>query len=185
MDNGASSYRRFLAGDDNGIAEIIRDYKDGLLLYLNGFVRNIHVAEELTEDTFVKIAVKKPRFSQKSSFKTWLYVIGRNVAIDHLRKNRRVSISSADELASILRDEGEVERDYIKNENKIMLHGALKRLNPEYCRVLYLIYFEGFDNAEAAKIMNKNKRQIENLLYRAKGQLKEELRREGFVYEIT
>ena len=32
MDNGASSYRRFLEGDDNGIVEIIRDYKDGLML---------------------------------------------------------------------------------------------------------------------------------------------------------
>ena len=37
MDNGASSYRRFLDGDDEGIVEIIRDYKDGLILYLNAF----------------------------------------------------------------------------------------------------------------------------------------------------
>ena len=35
MDNGASSYRRFLDGDDKGIAEIVGDYKDGLILYLN------------------------------------------------------------------------------------------------------------------------------------------------------
>ena len=41
MDNGASSYRRFLDGDDNGIAEIVSDYKDGLILYLNGYVNNI------------------------------------------------------------------------------------------------------------------------------------------------
>ena len=46
MDNGASSYRRFLDGDDKGIAEIVRDYKDGLILYLNGYVNNIFVAEE-------------------------------------------------------------------------------------------------------------------------------------------
>ena len=55
MDNGACSYRRFLDGDENGVVDIIRDYKDGLMLYLNGFVQNIHVAEDLTEDTFVKI----------------------------------------------------------------------------------------------------------------------------------
>ncbi len=41
MDNGASSYRRFLDGDDKGIAEIVGDYKDGLILYLNGYVNNI------------------------------------------------------------------------------------------------------------------------------------------------
>ena len=44
MDNGASSYRRFLDGDNKGLSEIVRDYKDGLMLYLNGFVNNISVA---------------------------------------------------------------------------------------------------------------------------------------------
>ena len=47
MDNGADSYRRFLNGDDNGIVEIIRDYKDGLILFLNRYVNNIHIAEDL------------------------------------------------------------------------------------------------------------------------------------------
>lgn len=50
MDNGASSYRRFLEGDDSGIVEIIRDYKDGLILFLNRYVNNIHTAEELAEE---------------------------------------------------------------------------------------------------------------------------------------
>ena len=65
MDNGACSYRRFLDGDDCGIAEIVKAYKDGLILYLNGYVKNIHIAEDLvgflldacgvTQDEFVSI----------------------------------------------------------------------------------------------------------------------------------
>ena len=58
MDNGASSYRRFLDGDDKGLAEIVGDYKDGLILYLNGYVNNIFIAEELTEDTFFRLITK-------------------------------------------------------------------------------------------------------------------------------
>ena len=54
MDNGASSYRRFLDGDENGIVEIIRDYKDGLIFYLNGFTQNIYVAEELAEERGIR-----------------------------------------------------------------------------------------------------------------------------------
>ena len=65
MDNGASSYRRFLDGDDKGLAEIVRVYRDGLILYLNGIVNNISVAEELMEETFFKIITKKPRFNTK------------------------------------------------------------------------------------------------------------------------
>ena len=59
MDNGASSYRRFRNdGDESGLVEIIRDYKDGLILYLNSFVGNIQIAEELAEDTFVLLGTK-------------------------------------------------------------------------------------------------------------------------------
>ena len=70
MDNGASSYRRFLDGDDKGFVEIIKVYKNGLMLYLNHYVQNIHIAEDLMEDTFVRIVTKKPHFSGKSNFKT-------------------------------------------------------------------------------------------------------------------
>ncbi len=68
MDNGASSYRRFLGGDDSGISEIVGEYKDGLILYLNKYVGNIYTAEELAEDTFFRLITKKPRFSGKSTF---------------------------------------------------------------------------------------------------------------------
>lgn len=59
----------------------------------------------------------------------------------------------------------------------------MRKLKPEYFQVLYLIYFEEFSNTDAAVIMKKNKRQIENLIYRAKGSLKSELKKEGFEYE--
>jgi RNA polymerase sigma-70 factor (ECF subfamily) len=59
----------------------------------------------------------------------------------------------------------------------------LHSLKTEYRQVLYLSYFEGFSNAEAAIIMKKSKRQIETLLYNAKKALKTELERSGFEYE--
>ena len=100
MDNGASSYRRFPDGDDSGLVEIIRDYKDGLILYLNSFTGNIHTAEELAEDTFAKLGIKRPRYCKaKGAFKTWLYTIGRNVALDFMRQKPKIpTISIEDSL---------------------------------------------------------------------------------------
>ena len=72
MDIGKQYYRRFLDGDDEGLTLIIKDYKDGLILYINSFVDNIYIAEELMQEVFFRIAVKKPKFNGKSSFKTWL-----------------------------------------------------------------------------------------------------------------
>jgi len=62
MDNGASSYRRFLDGDDYGMEELIRDYKDGLVLYLNSYLNDFSSAEDCVQDTFIKLAVKKPKY---------------------------------------------------------------------------------------------------------------------------
>ena len=183
MDNGASSYRRFLEGDDDGIVQIIKEHKDGLMLYLNSFVLNIHLAEDLTEDTFVKLIANRPRFSGKSTFKTWLYAIGRNVALDYLRKNAKLPTVSAEEAMVLISDEADIALNYLRTERKIQVHNAMKRLNNEYRQVLYLVYFEEFQNQQVASVMGKSKKQIENLVYRAKLSLKSELEKEGFVYE--
>ena len=55
MDNGASSYRRFLEGDRNSFTELVTEYWDGLTLYLNSFAENTAEAEELAEETFLKL----------------------------------------------------------------------------------------------------------------------------------
>ncbi len=183
MDNGASSYRRFLDGDDEGIVEIIRDYKDGLTLYLNGYVNNIFAAEELMEDIFFKLVTRKPRFASRYSFKAWLFKIGRNAAIDYIRKNKKLLAVPIDDLESYVSEEENVEESYLREERKIAVHRALRKLKPEYRQILYLVYFEGLSNSEAAAVMKRSRHQIENLVYRARLSLKSELDKEGFVYE--
>lgn len=183
MDNGAGSYRRFLEGDENGIIEIIRDYKDGLILFLNGFTQNICVAEELMEETFVRLLVKKPKFSPRYSFKTWLYTIGRNTAIDYLRRNSKSVNMTDEEMQNILSEKESIEQAYIREEEKIVVHRAMSKLNSEYRQVLYLMFFEDFSTEQISAVMKKSKRQIGNLIYRAKMSLKSQLEKEGFVYE--
>lgn len=183
MDHGARSYRRFLDGDDNGIIEIIRDYKDGLTLFLNRYVDNIHVAEDLTEDTFFKLVSRKPRYTEKSSFKTWLYTIGRNVALSHLRRHSRISQISDEELALIQSDEESLEQSYLREERKILVHRSLSKLKPDYAQVLYLKFFEEQSNEDIGRILHKSRRQVENLVYQAKKSLKSQLEQEGYTYE--
>lgn len=183
MDNGAESYRRFLQGDDKAFVEIIRDYKDGLILYLNGFVNNILTAEDLTEDVFFKLVTKKPRFNEKSSFKTWLYSIGRNTAVDYLRRNKKKKEVSAEEIRETEDEQLSIEQSYIKQERLLLIHRALEKLKPEYKQVLWLVYFEDFSQKETAKIMKKSVHSIETLVYRARLALKAELEKGGFIYE--
>ena len=182
MDNGASSYRRFLDGDKNALIDIISDYREGLVLFLSNYMPDFSLAEEIAEETFVKLYVDRPRFAGKCSFKTWLYAIGKNAALDKLKSLARHHEVSMDDFYDIS-DKEDIERKYIKEEEKLHLLRALEKLNDDYRQVLYLVYFEKFSNPETAKIMGRSERQIRNLLYRAKESLRNILEKEGFMYE--
>ena len=56
-DRGSAYYEKYLSGDDQGMVELIRDYKDGLILYLNSITGNICEAEELVIDTWTDSAL--------------------------------------------------------------------------------------------------------------------------------
>ena len=184
MDNGASSYRRFrVEGDKNAFVEIIRDYKDGLIFYLVSIVGNIGLAEELAEDTFFLLATRKPRDKESASFKTWLYTIGRNVALDYLRKKSKHGEVPIDEYETIVREMNQVEAEYLKKERQIMVHKAMQTLSAEYRQALWLVFFEEMNIEEAERVMKKGHRSFEAILYRAKKQLRTQLESEGFIYE--
>lgn len=178
MDNGRNNYKRFLDGDDTGMEDIIKEYRDGLIFYLYKFVGSIETAEELAEDTFVLLCVKKPKDKQKSSFKTWLYTIGRNITIDHLRRSAKHQTTSLECCNDLFRSQGDPEEEYIRDSKKIIVNKALKRLKPDYRQVLWLFYFEDMSYKEISTVMNKSVHATQMLATRAREALKKELIKE-------
>ena len=183
MDCGRDSYKRFLAGDDTGMEEIIRTYRDGLIFYLYKFVGSIEKAEELAEDTFVLLCVKKPTDKQKCSFKTWLYTIGRNISIDYLRRFARDRTTPLDCCGDISCEQEDPEEQYIRDSKKIIVNRALKNLKSDYRQVLWLFHFEDMSYKEISTVMNKSVRATQMLATRAREALKAELIKEGLTYE--
>lgn len=175
-------YRRYLNGDDNGIVAIVNTYRSGLLLYVNSYVKNMTVAEDLVEDTFFRIMVKKPPLLGKQSFKAWLYTIARHITIDHLRKNKYEHLVLGEDVQENVSIES-LEESYIAEERRICVHRALCRIKYDYRQALYLSFFEDFSNEQIAKIMGKSKRQVEMLLYRGKQALEKALMQEGLLDE--
>ena len=178
MDNGSENYRRFLEGDEAGLAAVIREYKDGLILYLKGFTGDFHAAEDLAEETFLRLLIKGPKDQGKASFKTWLYTIGRNVALNDRRK-RRPDVGLPEDSAYGT----ELEEAYLQEEEKRLLYRALRSLNPDYQQILWLVYFEGFSDREAAAVMKRSVHATETLVYRARNALRSALEKEGFTHE--
>lgn len=180
LENGA--YMRYLDGDDSAVAELVREYSDGLILYIYSYVRDLDTAEELCNETFIRLVMKKPKFKGKSSFKTFLYSIGRHTALEYLRRHKRRREIPLDDVGE-LKSGDSPELAYILAEQNETLRRAMLKLKPEYSQVLWLTYFEDLSAQSAAEVMNKSVRSVESLLYRAKPALKKELEKEGFEYE--
>lgn len=170
MDAGGESYRRYLAGDDEGLTEIVRRYKDGLILFINTYVHDFPAAEDLCEDVFFTLIVKRPHYRGQSAFQTWLFTIARNRALDYLKKQSRRRVEQVETSAAApLESPEEV---LLSREREREVYSALHTLPPQYRAVIYLLYIEGFDRSEAARILRKNGRQMENLCYRARQALR-------------
>ena len=105
------------------------------------------------------------------------------MAVDYIRHNSRLVNTPMEDMENFLIEERSLEQSYIKEERKIYVHKKLSELSPDYRTILWLVFFEGFSNKEAAIILKKSDRQIKNLLYRAKQSLKSKLEKEGFIYE--
>ena len=172
------------------IEELVEEYREGLIHFIFRYVRDAHMAEDLAEDVFVELLLHPDRFRAASSEKTYLYAIGRNKAVDYIRRNRRMVLlgdresgTSEDDLAFLERESMEEERfknlaedsdpalKLLKKEESEELHRALNEIKREYREALTLIYFEDMSYEEAGRVLGKNNKQIENLVYRGKKSL--------------
>ncbi|HBL83961.1 MAG: hypothetical protein A2Y17_04000 [Clostridiales bacterium GWF2_38_85] len=180
MDNGASSYHRFLEGDESGFDEILDLYQHNLIFFINRYVNNLTVAEDLAEDTFLELLIHKNRYNFQTSLKTYLFAIGRHKALDYIRHNSRFPTISLDEAAEKSNEFISVEAKLLSDERKRLVNAAINRLNSDYRAAIHLVYFEELSYEDAAKVMKKSKKQVENLIYRAKASLRSLLGKEGF-----
>ena len=184
MDNGASSYRRFLEGDDRGLVDLIEEYRLPLQMFLYSYTGNNETAEDAAIETFVKLATRKPKYSGRASFKTWLFRIGRNTAADMLRKAKQHETANLEDAENTADDkEHSPEELYIKDECNRQLLASMKKLKSDYYEVLWLKYFENLQVKEIAVIMRKNEGNTKVLLGRAREALKTQLGKDGFDYE--
>ena len=147
-------------------------YRNGLTRYIYRFVHDVREAEELMIDTFAELAADT-KYREQASIKTYLFSIGRNVALRHVKKFKIGAVANTAIIDDMLiDDENTLEADFIRKEQQGRVRAAMRALKREYREVLHLIYFENMSYADAGKAMRKSVKQIENLTRRAKASLK-------------
>ena len=125
---------------------------------------NAHDAEDLTQETFLKVYQNIHRFNCAQAFSTWLFTIAKRTAFNHFRAAKRgQEIAPEEEIdfadPSVLLQE---------KDEKMSLWKLAKILKPEQYQALWLRYAEGFSIAETARILNTNQIRVRVLLHRAR-----------------
>ena len=179
MDNGASSYRRFLDGDESAFDEIMKELFDNLVFFIDRYVHDIHAAEDIAIDAFSDLVVNKHRYNFKVTLKTYLFMLGRSRALNYIKHRKVIDFVELAEADKATSEQETLEEIVLADERKRVVNNALNSLPDDMRVVIHLIYFEDLSYDEAAKVMKKNRKQVDNILYRAKKELRIILGRDG------
>ncbi len=161
-------------GSRDAFEEIYRIHFDRIYGYLRLSVGNRHDAEDLTNQTFIRMLESIDRFVWRQvPFSAWLFRIAHNLLIDHFRASKRTTPEEELEYPDVLEASAEDEAmTALGHESMLKLIGGL---SPDQRQVLTLKFGFDFANAEIAAILGKSEGAVKALQHRAIGTLEQRL----------
>ncbi len=179
MDNGASSYRRFLDGDEQAFDELMQELFHSLVFFIDRYVHDTHAAEDIAIDVFADLGIHRHRYNFKVTLKTYLFMMGRSRALNYIKHRKVIDFVALSQAEGIESDEKALEEMVLADERKRAVNAAIGQLSEDMRIAVHLIYFEQMSYQQAAVVMKKNRKQVDNLLYRAKKALRTILGEDG------
>lgn len=153
-------------GDDDAFALLVEQCAERLFNFLLKFTGNTHDAEDLAQETFLKVHRSLARFDLSRAFLPWLFTIARRTALNHLRA-RRPTDPLPDEFAETeTADNPSV--TLADSDDRATLWRLARQLKPRQYEALWLCYGEGFNVAEIAAVLRTNSIYAKVLLHRAR-----------------
>ena len=166
---------RAQTGDRGALEELYLLHFDRIYAYLQMTVGNRHDAEDLTNQTFVKMLESIERFRwRKVPFSAWLFRIAHNLAIDHFRAGRRWQPEEEPPEPSD-REQHSAEDEAMHAIGRRSMVQMIEDLSHEQQQVLTLKLFFSFSNGEAATILGKTEGAVKSLQHRALASLQRQL----------
>lgn len=154
---------RARSGDAEAFGVLFEQYHAPILNYLHRMVSDRAVAEDLTQDTFIKAWKSLPKTDADLAFKAWLYRIATNTAISHLRRGKIVRW-----LPFIGEHESKADRVDSAVARKTDIAEALEKLPKHYAAVLLLRHYQGLSLIETAQALDITENAAKLRLFRAR-----------------
>jgi RNA polymerase sigma-70 factor (ECF subfamily) len=174
-------------GAETAFRELVRRYQRPVFSLLYRMVRDRETAEDLAQETFVKVLNAIDSYRPEHKFSSWIFKIANNAAIDHLRRREpdllsldgapdAVSPERQEATALQARDLGESPLDELEaRELGSHIETAIARLRPEYRACIMLRHIEGRPYEEIAAILDLPLGTVKTYIHRARGELRDML----------
>ena len=170
-----------MQGDFAAFDKIVSLYKERLYGVIYNMTFNHEDSADLTQDTFVKAFRSLSKFKRKSSFFTWLYRIGVNMTLTHLKKKKARKFFSFDqilrgestnkEISNLSSKDSSSVKNTLLNELHEKLNEALSKLSDKHRTIVVLFEIDGLSHKEIAVIMKCTEGTVRSRLHYAKLQL--------------
>jgi RNA polymerase sigma-70 factor (ECF subfamily) len=164
--------------DEDAFRELFRRYHRRLYHYAWGMLRSAADAEDVIQETFVRLFKHAHKFDTQRRFSTWFYTIAANQCRNRLRKRGRRQALSLD--AERAPDPPDSERPgplevYERQDVREQVDAAIEELPPLYREALHLRYLEGLSYKEVARVVEASVSAVETRIFRGKEMLRGEL----------
>jgi RNA polymerase sigma-70 factor (ECF subfamily) len=143
--------REYLRGDEKSLEILIQKYLKLVYNFVHGYISNIHEAEDITQETFIKMWKNLNKFDQQQEFKTWLFSIAKNTTIDYLRKKKTIPFSAFEDNEGNNAIIDKLVDDNILIENNLAY--AVGKLSLEHRNIISMHNDNRFTFKEIAGIM--------------------------------
>jgi RNA polymerase sigma-70 factor (ECF subfamily) len=169
----AALIRSYRAGDESSFSLLLNKHLKSIYSFIFQFVQDGAVAEDITQETFVKVWRHLDRFDMNKPFRTWLFAIAKNTTYDWLKKKRSIpfsafSIDGADEPFENIPDTDPLPDELLAREDAaIEVREAIASLPEPYRPLITLVYQEGFSLHETAEILGESYNTVKSRHQRA------------------
>lgn len=161
--------------------QIIERYGEYLYHFSYLYVKDIQLAEEITQDVLMKFLLHKEDFRNEASLKTYLTRIAINCCHDELRKQKRKNILT--KFLPLRKSEPSTEQAYLATVAFATLKETVFALPVHYREVIILFYYEEFEVAEIADLLDVSQNTVRTRIRRARELLKNKQELEAIFYE--
>ena len=172
---------RFQQGDELAYVELVNRYRNRLINFVFRFVGSFEEAEDIVQDTFVKLYQKKDYYRPISAFSTWIFTIASNLAKTELRKRKRRKVSYLSQIGIEEKDfdipvEDTTDEETVGEYTESQIQDAIQSLQLHFRTALILRDIEELSYEEISKILDVPLGTIKSRINRARLQLQEKLK---------